>query len=300
MAFQTKFLIFLSAAGIAAFPILAQNYPPPPPYYGPQPQYSQQPPAFPPPQLDGMVGRIALYPDPLLAQVMTASTFWDQIADADGWARAHSYLSGDPLAHAIQEDGLPWDPSVLALLPFPSVLDMMAGDMGWTQQLGSAVLSNRPAVMDAVQRQRSIAMSYGYLSPNGQIRLVSNGPGDIEILPLDPGVVYIPYYDPYVVYSRPRPGFFIGGAITFGPRISIGAFAPWGWGGIALGWREHRILVNNRPWERTWVNRQSYVHPYVAARPEYHDHRVERHELREYSRPAPRGQEHGEDRRDRH
>jgi len=292
----TNILILTGALAIAAAPVFAQNYPPPPPYYGPQPQVSQQPPAFSPQQLDGMVGRIALYPDPLLAQVMTASTFWDQIADADGWARAHNYLSGDGLARAIQEDGLPWDPSVISLLPFPTVLDMMAGDMGWTQQLGSAVLSNRAAVMDAVQHQRSIAMSYGYLAPNGQVRVISNGPGDIEIVPVDPGVVFVPYYDPYIVFARPRPGFFIGGAITFGPRIFIGSFAPWGWGGIAFGWREHRIVVNNRPWERTWVNRQTYVHPYVAPRPQVNGRFTEHHELRQYSRPPAREQERGEGR----
>lgn len=102
-----------------------------------------------------MVSRIALYPDPLLAQVMTAATYPDQIPQAAGWANAHRYLTGDTLARAIMDDQLPWDPSVMALLPFPSVLDMMARDPGWTQQLGGAVLAQRPDVMDAVQRMRS-------------------------------------------------------------------------------------------------------------------------------------------------
>ncbi len=244
-----------------------------------------------------MVGRIALDPDPLLAQMLTASTFWDQIPDAAGWARAHSYVTGDALARAIQEDRLPWDPSVLALVPFPSVLDMMAGDMNWTQQLGSAVLANRGSVMDAIQRQRAVALNYGYLRSNGQMRVVTT-PGDIEILPVDPAFVYVPYYDPYVVFARPRPGFFVGGAISFGPRIVVGAFAPWGWGGVAFGWREHRIIVNNRPWERSWVNRQAYVHPYIAARPGVEDHHVERHELHEYRRPESRPAERGDRRED--
>lgn len=90
------------------------------------------------PQLDHLVQRIALYPDPLLAQVLTASTYWDQIPDAAAWADQHSYLKGDALAQAIQADHLQWDPSVLALLPFPSVLDMMARDQAWTEQLGNA------------------------------------------------------------------------------------------------------------------------------------------------------------------
>src|SRR6202035_5176051 len=100
--------------------------------------------ALTPPQLDQLVSRIALYSDPLLAQVLTASTYWSEIPEAAAWADDHSYLTGDALARAIQEDNLPWDPSVLALLPFPSVLNMMARDMGWTQALGNAVLAQRP------------------------------------------------------------------------------------------------------------------------------------------------------------
>jgi hypothetical protein len=271
-----------------------QQYPQqPPPYYGQDPQYPQQPPVFAPQQLDQMVARIALYPDPLLAQILTASTFSNQIMDAAGWSRAHSYLQPDQMAHAIQEDQLPWDPSVIGLLPFPQVLNMMSGDMAWTQQLGNAVLANRGAVMDSIQRQRSISMNYGYLRTNQQERVVVAGPGDIEILPVDPGFIYVPYYDPYIVFARPRPGFFIGGAISFGPRIGIGVFAPWGWGGISFGWRSHAIIVNNRPWERSWVNRQTYVHPYVA--PRYTRPYQEHHEMREYKAP-PRREERGRDR----
>jgi hypothetical protein len=93
------------------------------------------------PQLDQLVTRIALYPDPLLAQVLTASTYSNQIFEAATWADRHSYLKGDALAHAIHDDHLPWDASVLALLPFPSVLDMMARDPAWTEQLGNAVVA---------------------------------------------------------------------------------------------------------------------------------------------------------------
>lgn len=292
-----------------ATPMLAQNYPPPPPqypqqqqypqpqqppqqqqpYYGQEPPQGQQPPVFAPQQLDGMVGRIALYPDPLLAQILTASTFYNQIMDAAGWSRAHSYLSPDQMAHAIQEDQLPWDPSVIGLLPFPSVLNIMSGDMNWTQQLGNAVLADRAAVMDAIQRQRSLSMSYGYLRSGPQYRVVNAGPGDIEILPVDPGYIYVPYYDPYIVFARPRPGFFIGGAISFGPRIGISVFAPWGWGGISFGWRSHAIIVNNRPWERSWVNRGVYVHPYIAPRYNGNGHYVEHHEMHDFPERHGRG-----------
>ena len=146
------------------------------------------------------MARIALYPDPLLANILTASTYWTEIPEAAAWADQHSYLKGDALAQAMQADHLQWDPSVMALLPFPSVLDMMARDPAWTQQLGNAVLTQDADVMDAVQRMRQRAMSYGYLTPNGYMNVISSG-GYIQILPVDPNVIYVPYYDPVVVFA---------------------------------------------------------------------------------------------------
>ena len=105
----------------------------------PSAQAQDQPPSFSPDQLDQIVSRIALYPDPLLAQILTASTFSDQIPDAASWADQHHYLTGQALSNAITADQLPWDPSVQALLPFPSVLDQMASDPNWTNDLGNAV-----------------------------------------------------------------------------------------------------------------------------------------------------------------
>jgi hypothetical protein len=89
---------------------------------------------------------------------------------------------------------------------------MMAHDPAWTQQLGNAVPTQRPVVMDAVQRMRREARNYGYLVPNGFVNVVDKG-GYIEILPLTPGVFYVAYYDPEVVFARPRPGFVVGTAI---------------------------------------------------------------------------------------
>ena len=175
------------------------------------PNYGQ-PPTFEPQELDELVTPYALYPDPLLAQVLTASTFSYQIPYADGWARAHAYLMGDGLARAISDDNLPWDPSVIALLPTPGVLDTMAGDMARTQELGNAVLADRGAVMDAVQDQRQKAYNYGYLRTNQYERVVTAGPGDIEILPVNPQTIYVPYYDPNIVYFRPGERDFMSGA----------------------------------------------------------------------------------------
>jgi Protein of unknown function (DUF3300) len=237
------------------------------------------PPGYTPPQLDNLVKRIALYPDPLLAQILTASTYGDQIPDAAAWADQHHYLTGQALADAIQQDQLPWDPSVQALLPFPSVLDVMASDMAWTNDLGNAVLAERDAVMDAVQRQRHLAYQYGYLRTNQQI-VVSSGPY-ITIAPVNPAFVVVPAYNPAVVFVAPRPGFFVGAAIGFGFGVTIGAFFhPWGWGATRFDWGGHAIFVNNVRWDRTWVNRRVYTHPYPAVhRYAVNQHVVEHHEL---------------------
>jgi hypothetical protein len=249
-------LVMVLCAGLGAIPASAQQSPD---------------------QLDQVVSRIALYPDPLLAQVLAGATYSEQLPDAAQWAGQHSDLVGDNLAAAISQDNLPWDPSVLALLPFPSVLDMMATDMAWTQQLGDAVLAQRPDVMDAVQRMRQKAQDFGYLQDGPQYHVTDSGAGGIEILPVDQTFYYVPVYDPLIVFGRPRAGFGLG--ISFGPRIFIGsAFAPWGWRGPRFEWGSHRMLIDNRPWVRTMENRTTYAHPYQAPRPQAGP-REEHHEL---------------------
>lgn len=273
--------------GQQPYPPQGQPYPPqqgqPYPPQGQQPYPPEQqgpPPApVPPQQLDQIVQRIALYPDPLLAQVLTASTFGSEIADAANWADEHRSLTGDALSAAMQADNLPFDPSVLALLPFPSVLDMMASDQGWTTALGNAVLVQRQDVMDAVQRARQQAQSYGYLAPNSYDNVTDDG-GYIAITPVNPAFVYVPVYNPGVVFVRPRPGFFVGGAIRFGPAVTIGVgFNRFGWGGAGFAWRSHDILIDRRPWGRTWVNRGVYAHPYVHPYARPVGPRIEHHEV---------------------
>lgn len=237
-----------------------------------------QAPYFGPEQLDRLVSRIALYPDPLLAQVLAAATYPNDIPDAARWADEHHYLRGEELAEAINQDRLPWDPSVQALLPFPNVLDMMASDMGWTADLGNAFLAQHQDVMEAVQRERRRAWEYGYLRSNGQV-VVSGGPY-IAITPANPGYVVVPYYDPGVVFVAPRPGFFVGGAIRFGFGITIGtAFRPWGWGYDRFDWDRRTVIINNRPWGRDWDNRRGYVHPYEGPRRWEGDRHEDHHEL---------------------
>jgi hypothetical protein len=283
---KTKTLILVVAVLIAV-PMLAQA--PPPPGY-PQGQ-APPPPSFSPARLDQLVARIALYPDSLLAQILAAATFPDQIPDAARWADQHHYLTGQALADAIQGDQVPWDPSVQALLPFPSVLEMMNSDMGWTTDLGNAFLAQQQDVMDAVQRERHRAQSYGYLRSNGQI-LVGGGPF-ITIAPVDPGYIVVPYYDPGIVFFAPRPGFAVGLGIRFGFGVTIGAFfRPWGWGYGRFDWGAHAVFINNARWGRTWFNRGVYVHPYPGIHGRGPGPRaVEHHELQgrsEHERSAAR------------
>ena len=173
-------------------------------------------------QLDSLVSRIALYPDPLLAQIFAAAAYPDQIAAA------------------AQGSGGPFDPSVEALMQYPSVLQMMASDPGWTQALGEAVMQNDAAVMDAIQNLRREAQQYGYLQSGPQMQVVDDG-GYIDIMPVG-GYMYVPMYDPFVVFARPRPGFFVGGAIRFG-----GGFR-WARGYNRFDWGRHELFVNRRVW----------------------------------------------------
>jgi Protein of unknown function (DUF3300) len=256
------------------------------------------PPSFAPPQLDQLVARIALYPDPLMAQILAGATYPDQIPDAAKWADQHHYLTGQALANAIQGDQLPWDPSVQALLPFPSVLEMMSADMNWTTDLGNAFLGQQQDVMEAIQRERRQARNYGYLRSNSQI-VVDAGPY-VTIMPVNPAFVVVPYYDPRVVFFAPRPGFFVGGAIRSGFGVSLGlSFRPWGWGYDRFDWGGHAVFINNARWGRNWNNRVEYAHPYEGVHrygpadraPEHHEvHERSDHE-RTYEREGRRPQE---------
>jgi hypothetical protein len=255
----------------AAFVSTAFAQTPPPGAALPTPQAPPPNAAMPPPpsyaagELERIVSPIALYPDPLLAQVLAAVTFSADIPAAANWSDQHHYLSDTALTAAIAADRLPWDPSVQALLPFPSVLAMLASNMPWTEELGAAFLAQQPEVMEAVQRMRQRAQSYGYLRSNAGY-VVRSGPY-IEIVPANPAFIVVPYYDPVVVFAAPRRGVFVASAIGVGFGVRIGpAFAPWGWNSTRFGWGEHVVIVNNAPWRRAWTNRTVYVHPYAVPR----------------------------------
>lgn len=202
-------------------------------------------------QLAALVAPIALYPDPLVAQVLMASTYPVQVAEAYNWQRANSRLSGNSLSQALQQQT--WDPSVKSLVSFPPVLGMMGSQLSWTQNLGNAVLAQQSSVMTAIQELRAKAKASGALQSNAQQTVTTQGSGSdqtIVIQPANPQVVYVPTYNPTVVYgtwpypSYPPytyypPGYSAGSMLlSFGVGMAVGA-ALWGgchWGGGGHWW----------------------------------------------------------------
>jgi hypothetical protein len=153
--------------------------------------------------------------------------------------------------------------------------------------------------MDAVQRMRQRAQSYGYLRSNPRL-LVRSGPY-IEIVPANPAFIVVPYYDPVVVFAPPRRGLLVGGVIGLGFGVAIGpAFAPWGWGTSRFGWNEHVVIVNNAPWRRAWTNRATYVHPYAVPRYAVERRTVEQHRAIQRSTNEKEAERTGHARKEQH
>ncbi len=180
-------------------------------------------------ELQQLVAPIALYPDALVAQVLGASTFPDQVAAAAGWLQQNKSLTGKALTKAV--DAQSWDPSVKALTQFPSVLDNLAKNLSWTSALGEAYHTQAADVMTAVQVLRAKAKAAGNLKSGSQIKVVQESPQVIVIQPANPQVVYVPVYNPTVVYGYPYviPGYVYvappatTAVVAFGVGIAVGA-----------------------------------------------------------------------------
>jgi hypothetical protein len=214
---------------------------------GVPPQAPAQAPAqmLTPQQLETMVAPVALYPDRLLGQILAASTYPLEIAEAAQWLPQNSSLQGPQLVDAARQQN--WDPSVQALVVFPDVLNRLSSDIRWTTALGNAFLAQQADVMSAVQRMRARAQTSGKLRSNGQQTVTRETEGDqsaIDIEPANPEVVYVPYYNPQYIWGPPAYGYYpgwdyldigYGFGYGFGPGIYIGGFfGGLGWGG--WGW----------------------------------------------------------------
>jgi Protein of unknown function (DUF3300) len=203
------------------------------------------------------VAPIALYPDALLAQILMAATYPLEIVKADRWVHdsRHAALRGDLLDRALEAEA--WDPSVKALVTFPSILRMMDVNLDWTERLGDAFLAQQGDVMDAVQRLRHKAAAAGSLRSNAQQKVVIEGPG-VVIEPANPALVYLPVYAPTVYGPWPYPDYPPLNILPF--DYGLGFAVPFGIGfavvrsvvrRCAFDWGGHRILLGVDPPART-------------------------------------------------
>jgi uncharacterized membrane protein YgcG len=221
-------------------------------------------------QVQQLVAPIALYPDPLVAQILAASTYPAQVVEAWRWMQEHSGLKGQQLADAV--DPQPWDPSVKALTQFRSVLDNMTTNLSWTSALGDAYVNEQEDVFNAVQLLRERAKTAGSLQSTSQQTVTTEGQ-TIVVEPADPQVVYVPAYDPWLVYGDPLvaypgwvgvPGIFYDGPdLYFGTGFGVGLFAGfgWGWNDWGFDWHNRRMTYNHAPYishSRTFVNRHAF------------------------------------------
>jgi uncharacterized protein DUF3300 len=256
---------------------MAQDQPPPGAQLPPPGEAQPAGPRLGQAELEKLLAPIALYPDDLVAQILTASTYPIEVVQAERWVGAHPNVHGEPLQDAMQQQ--PWDPSVKGLTAVPQVLAMMNDKLDWTQALGEAFLAQPDDVSNGIQQLRAKAQANGNLRSSDKIRVSTVAPPSpppppepvpvgvepallppppppeyIVIEPVDPGVYYVPIYDPYVVYGpwlwpayQPfywyPPGYVVGAAVIgFGVGFFVGSALwchyNWGWhGGYGYGWR---------------------------------------------------------------
>jgi hypothetical protein len=232
----------------------------------PAPPYTQQTPD----QLQQLVAPIALYPDSLVAQILAASTFPEQVVEADRWVQAHPDLKGNALGQGVDQQ--PWDPSVKALAAFPTVLGNMDKNLSWASSLGDAYYNQQQDVMDAVQVMRQRAQKADDLKSTPEQTVTTQG-STIIIQPASPDIVYVPAYNPWMAYGDPivawpgwypYPGIWYGGPyLSFGSGFGIGFFDGFGWGWPHWGFDWHnRYPIYNRDRyysrSRTFYNRNNF------------------------------------------
>jgi hypothetical protein len=236
--------------GLAAEPARAQDASVPA-----QAQTQQQ---LPEGKIEQLVAPIALYPDPLLTQVLMASTYPLEVIEAARWSQANPAMTGTALQDAMQSQT--WDPNVKALTALPQTLQMMSAKLEWTEQLGDAFLAQQQDVLAAVQKLRAQAQATGNLqstpqqvvttaaAPVGLARASVQQP--IVIEPVNPDVYYVPIYNPAVVFgawSYPDyqpfywypPGFVASNAVSFAAGVAVGT-AIWG----NCDWWNHNVIIN--------------------------------------------------------
>ncbi len=227
--------------------------------------------AFSQAELDQIMAPVALYPDALLSQILMASTYPDQIAEAVQWSKANSKQKGDDAVKAVQDK--PWDPSVASLVAFPQVLAMMGDKPDWVKRMGDAFLAQPDETMDTVQGLRKKAKEAGNLESTDQQKVAVDESADPSVIVIEssnPQVIYVPTYNPTVIYGAwwwpayppfywpPPPGYgFTAGLVTgigFGIGISITNSI---WGGF--NWHHHDVNINVNKYNKININRKLNV-----------------------------------------
>src|SRR3984893_15837728 len=222
-------------------------------------------------QLQELVAPIALYPDALVAQILSAATYPDQVVEAGKWMQQNKGLQGDQLAQEVDKQS--WDPSVKALTQFPAVLANMNQNLAWTSELGDAHVNQQQELTQAIQTMRERAKQAGNLNTTPQEKVSTKGK-TIVFQPVATDMVYVPQYDPWLVYGAPMaifpgwypyPGLFLDGpGIGFGLGFGVGLFAGFGWGWHHWGYDWHhdgRVVYNHNTYishSRAIVNRNSF------------------------------------------
>jgi hypothetical protein len=249
-------MIVLSVAFLSPGHGVALAQQSPPPALTPTPPPAATPPAEATPkisndQLDALVAPIALYPDPLLAQTLAASTYPLEIVLLQQWLEKNKNLKDKAFTDAVQKQT--WDPSIQAMASLPEVVKKMADNVSWASDLGNAFLNQQSDVFEAVQRMRAKANAAGKLKSSPQMKVetkVVQTKTVVVIEQADPKVVYVPTYNPTVVYGTsmyPYPTMYYppatGALLAFGTGIALGAAWNNGWG-YNCGWGNNNVNIN--------------------------------------------------------
>ena len=238
-----------------------------------QPATAPTQPLLKPAELDQLLAPIALHPDPLLSEVLIASTYPLEVVQADRWAKSNKALKGDALTAALAKQS--WDDSVKSLVHVPSVLTMMSEQLDWTQKLGDAVLAQQADVMDAIQRLRARARANGKLESTKEQTVTVKTDDQkqyVVIEPTSPTEIYVPYYEPAAVYGDwpypdyapyyfpPPYGYIPGAALATGVAFAAGvAIRHAFWGNCDWG-RGNINVVANRSVDIANINRGKWEH----------------------------------------
>jgi hypothetical protein len=226
--------------------------------------------------LDKLMGPIALYPDPLLAQVLACASSPQQVTDVDAWLKMQDKeLQGSKLQEAATAKG--FDASFAAIVLFPDVLDTLSMNIPWTTEVGKAFVSDQKAVLDSVQRLRKQAQTVGNLktTPQQEVKVeTQDGQQVIVVQPANPQIVYVPVYNTTTVYTTPPPppakekddsDVAAAAILGFMAGIAIGVAAsdpyPYGWGAWGVGWHSHSVVVVGGAWRIPPGGRYGYARP---------------------------------------